>query len=259
MSSVSEIRALLNDMSGTGEDKDYILKQFQSLHDQLDQTNEWFAQINQLVGADPDEPAVNSVSDYVHSARLDKEVLEIIRDENEVNKKNIFKFSTEIMEIKEDRAVLGRMLELTCSERNILRESEKKLLDRRDELLEELAAASSVKEMSLSAEVSDCVIKQLAKKCEDMWVENQSLKQELEKHQDPTENEKRLLAQQQQGFMAEIEKLKGEVKRLTDWDKTTCDFCENDSSHLVRRDAGHDERTCDYCHKEQYPEEYEEQ
>ena len=34
------------------------------------------------------------------------------------------------------------------------------------------------------------------------------LKAELEKHQDPTENEKRLLAQQQKGFMEEITKLK---------------------------------------------------
>ena len=36
----------------------------------------------------------------------------------------------------------------------------------------------------------------------------------------------------------------------------TCDFCDNDACHLVRRDAGYDEWTCVVCHREQYPEEY---
>jgi len=97
---VSEIQALLNEMTGVGEDKDYIVKQFQALHDQLDQNREWFMLINQMVGVDTEEPAVNSVSDFVDKANLDREVMEHIRDENEVNKKNIFKFSTENMELR---------------------------------------------------------------------------------------------------------------------------------------------------------------
>jgi len=35
------------------------------LEEQLEQQNEWFKEINVLVGADPEEPAVNSVSDFV--------------------------------------------------------------------------------------------------------------------------------------------------------------------------------------------------
>jgi chromosome segregation ATPase len=35
------------------------------LEEQLEQQNEWFEEINVLVGADPEEPAVNSVSDFV--------------------------------------------------------------------------------------------------------------------------------------------------------------------------------------------------
>lgn len=227
-------------------------EQIQALHDQLDQTSEWFSQINQLVGADPEEPAVNSVADYVHKARLDKEVLEIVRDENEVNKKNIFKFSAQIGELKDQVHQLGLLLEQTATERNRAQESEKELLDRRDELLEE-----------------------------------------LEKHQDPTENEKRLLAQQQKGFMAEIEKLKASLKideslvkqlarkcedmlveneclkvelqqekdgRCADLDEleseNSCDFCDKEREVLTKRDAGYDEWTCRPCHKEQYPEQY---
>jgi len=108
----TEIQALLAEMSGVGEDKDYILKQFQALHDQLNQTTEWFGQINRLVGADPEEPAVNSVSDFVHKANLDREVLEHIRDENEVNKKNIFKFATENMELREDNKILKDQIDM---------------------------------------------------------------------------------------------------------------------------------------------------
>ena len=33
--------------------------------EQLKQQNEWFEEINRLVGADPSEPSVNAVSDYV--------------------------------------------------------------------------------------------------------------------------------------------------------------------------------------------------
>lgn len=40
---------------------------------------------------------------------------------------------------------------------------------------------------------------------------------------------------------------------LFDEEDTTCDFCENQRCHLVKRDAGYDEWTCDKCHKEQYP------
>lgn len=107
----TQIQELLAEMSGVGEDKDYIVKQFQALHDQLEHNREWFLLINQLVGADPEEPAVNSVADFVGKARLDKEVLEIVRDENEVNKKNVFKFSTENMKLKQANYELGELLE----------------------------------------------------------------------------------------------------------------------------------------------------
>lgn len=35
------------------------------LEEQMKQQDEWFEEINLLVGADPSEPAVNSVSDFV--------------------------------------------------------------------------------------------------------------------------------------------------------------------------------------------------
>lgn len=102
----------------------------QALREQLDHYNEWFAQINQLVGADPGEPAVNSVTDFVHKARLDREVLEHIRDENEVNKKNIFKFATE-------KSELSQYLSQVCQERDDYKKQTEELLNRRDKLLEE--------------------------------------------------------------------------------------------------------------------------
>lgn len=109
-------------------------EQIQALHDQLDQTSEWFSQINQLVGADPEEPAVNSVADYVHKARLDKEVLEIVRDENEVNKKNVFKFSVQIGELKEE---LQQEKDGRCADLDELESEIEKLKDQVRQLQEE--------------------------------------------------------------------------------------------------------------------------
>ena len=47
--------------------------------------------------------------------------------------------------------------------------------------------------------------------------ENKELKQELDKHQDPTENEKRLLKQLQKGFMEENKKLQAEFDDKEHW------------------------------------------
>lgn len=48
------------------------------------------------------------------------------------------------------------------------------------------------------------------------------------------------------------------VYDFTDEEKT-CDFCDKERKVLTKRDAGYDEWTCSTCHKEQYPEQYEEQ
>ena len=41
--------------------------------------------------------------------------------------------------------------------------------------------------------------------------------------------------------------------------KLECDFCHNERKVLTKRDAGYDEWTCATCHKEQYPEQYEDE
>jgi len=56
--------------SGVKEQKLYgqvfsLTNEKKVLEEQLEQQNEWFKEINVLVGADPEEPAVNSVSDFV--------------------------------------------------------------------------------------------------------------------------------------------------------------------------------------------------
>ena len=56
--------------SGVKEQKLYgqvfsLTKEKEVLEEQLKQQNEWFEEINVLVGADREEPAVNSVSDFV--------------------------------------------------------------------------------------------------------------------------------------------------------------------------------------------------
>jgi septal ring factor EnvC (AmiA/AmiB activator) len=49
------------------------------LNEQLDQQTEWFKEINSLVGADEDEPAVVSVEDYVREhQKLVNEVHEFV-------------------------------------------------------------------------------------------------------------------------------------------------------------------------------------
>ena len=213
---------------------DTLSEQVFALEDQLEHNAKWFSQINSLVGADPEEPAVNSVSDFVHKAMLDREVLEIVRDENEVNKKNVFKFSEENMKLRQENSELKKGHAAMRSFASTMFESM------------ECCPYTGDERKEFSYYVKDCEFKIQKEKDGSVW---EDIVEELKEAAS-----KKIKAQEE-----EIEKLKAEVKRLIDWDKTTCDFCENDSSHLVRRDAGHDERTCDYCHKEQYPEEYEEE
>ena len=256
--------------------------------EELDHNAEWFSQINSLVGADPEEPAVNSVSDFVHKAMLDREVLKIIRDENEVNKKNIFKFSEENTKLRqENKEWRKRAMGINIVSRLVEKEEENmKLQQENSELKRGHAAmrsfASTMFESmdccpytgnekdEFSYYVKDCELNQAVKiqKEEDgsVWEDMvEELKEAASKKIKAQEEENMKLRQeisQLNLYLCQTsddrDKALAEVKRLIDWDKTTCDFCENDSSHLVRRDAGHDERTCDYCHKEQYPEEYEE-
>ena len=41
-------------------------------------------------------------------------------------------------------------------------------------------------------------------------------------------------------------------------EKKSCDFCDKERQVLTKRDAGYDEWTCSECHREQYPEQYQE-
>ena len=59
------------------------------LKEQNDQHLEWFEEINTLVGADKEEPAVISVKDYVEENIITETTLEMVKSENETNKKNI--------------------------------------------------------------------------------------------------------------------------------------------------------------------------
>lgn len=49
-----------------------------------------------------------------------------------------------------------------------------------------------------------------------------------------------------------------ELIKVYDFTEDTCDFCDKERKVLTKRDAGYDEWTCSDCHKEQYPEQYEE-
>ncbi len=238
---------------------DTLSEQVFALEDQLEHNAKWFSQINSLVGADPEEPAVNSVSDFVHKAMLDREVLEIVRDENEVNKKNVFKFSEENMKLRQENSELKKGFILRHS---AMRSFAYKMFESM-----ECCPYTGDERKEFSDYVKDCEFKIQKEKDGSVWEDMvEELKEAASKKIKAQEEENMKLRQeisQLNLYLCQTsddrDKALAEVKRLIDWDKTTCDFCENDSSHLVRRDAGHDERTCDYCHKEQYPEEYEEE
>lgn len=61
-----------------------------------------------------------------------------------------------------------------------------------------------------------------------------------------------------QGLTAE-EIAKGDTINPETGEALTCDFCDKERKVLTKRDAGYDEWTCSTCHKEQYPEQYEEE
>jgi hypothetical protein len=69
------------------------------------------------------------------------------------------------------------------------------------------------------------------------------------------------LGKEYPGCMSAIED--GKYQKLLDECEgeslNSCDFCDNERKVLTKRDAGYDEWTCATCHKEQYPEEYEEE
>ena len=66
--------------------------EYDELEEQNNQYLKWFEEINDLVGADKGEPAVNSVSDYVEEHNITEFAFNIIKSENEINKKNILMY-----------------------------------------------------------------------------------------------------------------------------------------------------------------------
>lgn len=168
-------------------------------------------------GLDKDELVSLLVETQIKNGHLDEELtisntaLEMVKDENEVNKKNMMKFMKENKELKEDidDAVENhfsdlKLRETTYKEWNTLEEENKKLKDQIErERYEHNREIMKLQDTHYLEEVSP-----LEKQVEE-------LKQELDKHQDPTENEKRLLKQLANGFLLEIQTLK---PKATAWD-----------------------------------------
>ena len=71
------------------------------LKEQNNQHLEWFEEINTLVGAEKEDPAVISVSEFVEENFITETALAMVKSENETNKKNIMTHGLKVEKMKE--------------------------------------------------------------------------------------------------------------------------------------------------------------